>query len=81
MFENMTYENILERLLKSVPSDIDKREGSIIFDALSPVALEIAQMYINADIVLKNAFADTAERDYLILRASPIRHYCITQRS
>lgn len=72
MFENMTYENILERLLKSVPSDIDKREGSIIFDALSPVALEIAQMYINTDIVLKNAFADTAERDYLILRAKEI---------
>lgn len=69
MFENMTYENILESLLKRVPSDIDKREGSIIFDALSPVALEVAQMYICADIILNNAFADTAEREYLILRA------------
>lgn len=72
MFENMTYENILENLLKNVPSDIDKREGSIIFDALSPVALEIAQMYINADIVLNEVFADTANREYLILRAKEI---------
>lgn len=69
MFEDMTYENILESLLKSVPSDVDKREGSIIFDALSPVALELARMYIDIDIVLNNAFADTAEREYLTLRA------------
>lgn len=72
MFENMTYENILESLLKKIPSDVDKREGSIIFDALSPVALEIAQMYISADIMIQNAFADTAEREYLILRAKEI---------
>lgn len=69
MFEDMTYENILESLLKSVPSDVDKREGSIIFDALSPVALELANTYIGLDIILNNAFADTAEREYLILRA------------
>ena len=69
MFENMTYENILERLLANVPNDVDKREGSIIFDALSPIALEITEMYIQLDIVLNNAFADTAEREYLELRA------------
>ena len=69
MFENMTYENILESMLENVPSDIDKREGSIIFDALSPAALEMANAYICMDIILNNAFADTAEREYLILRA------------
>lgn len=69
MFENMTYENILESMLKNVPSDVDKREGSVIFDTLSPAALELANAYIYLDIVLNNAFADTAEREYLILRA------------
>lgn len=69
MFENMTYENVLENLLRNVPGDVDKREGSIIFDALSPVALELVQIYIDLDIVLNNAFADTAEREYLELRA------------
>lgn len=69
MFENMTYENILEGMLENVPSDVDKREGSVIFDTLSPAALELANAYIYLDIVLNNAFADTAEREYLILRA------------
>ena len=49
-----------------MPSDIDQREGSIIFDALSPIALELANVFVCLDIVLNNAYADTAERDYLI---------------
>lgn len=69
MFENLTYENILESMLKNVPADVDKREGSVIFDTLSPAALELANAYIYLDIILNNAFADTAEREYLVLRA------------
>lgn len=53
-------------MFRNVPSDIDKREGSIIFDALSPIALELANVFVCLDIVLNNAYADTAERDYLI---------------
>ncbi len=69
MFEDISYDSILESMLENVPSDVDKREGSIIFDALSPAALELADVYIYLDIVLNNSFADTAEREYLILRA------------
>lgn len=29
MFENMTYENILNDMLSRVTSDVDKREGSV----------------------------------------------------
>ncbi len=72
MFEDMTYENILEQLLKNVPSDVDKREGSIIFDTLSPAAIELANMYISLDIILNNAFAETAERNYLVLKAKEL---------
>ena len=63
------YEGILERLLDAVPSDVDKREGSIIYNALAPAALELQQVYEELEDVLKNTFADTAELDYLILRA------------
>lgn len=63
------YEEILERLLDNVPSDVDKREGSIIYNALSPVALELTQVYEDLNDVLKDTFADTASLDYLILRA------------
>ena len=70
MFENMTYENILKNALDKVPSSFDKREGSVIYDALAPAAAEIAQLYIDLDFILKQTFADTADREYLIMRAN-----------
>ncbi len=70
MYENLTYENILQRMLDRIPNGIDKREGSVIFDALAPAAAELVQMYIEADVILNEAFADTASREYLIKRAA-----------
>ena len=32
MFEEMTFENILSQMLENVQGDVDKREGSIIYD-------------------------------------------------
>lgn len=66
MFENYTYEELLATMLSEVPTDVDKREGSIIFDTLSPAALELAKAYMGMDSVLNNAFAETAIREYLI---------------
>ncbi|MDF2989445.1 MAG: putative phage Mu protein -like protein [Eubacterium sp.] len=70
MYESLTYENILQRMLDRIPNTIDKREGSVIFDALAPAAAELTQMYIQADVILNEAFADTASREYLIKRAA-----------
>lgn len=69
MFEEMTYQKLLADMLDSVSSEVDKREGSIIWDALAPAALELARLYEALDEVLNQGFADTAERDYLVLRA------------
>lgn len=69
MFEDMTYEKILQNALSRVDSDIDKRQGSIIFDALAPFCAELAQAYIQLDRVLSESFGDTASREYLIKRA------------
>lgn len=33
MYEDQTYENILDRSLARVASDVDKREGSVIMNA------------------------------------------------
>ena len=65
MYESMTYDVIMERMLNRVPNTFDKREGSIIFDALAPAAAELAQLYIQCDVVLNQTFADTATHDYL----------------
>lgn len=68
MFEEMTYEYILERALLRVSSDVDKRQGSVIYDAIAPACAELAQMYIALENTINIAFADTAPREYLIKR-------------
>jgi uncharacterized phage protein gp47/JayE len=69
-YEDITYEVILQRMLDRVPSNMDKREGSIIYDALAPAAVELQLMYIELDTILNETFADTATRDYLVKRAA-----------
>lgn len=73
MYEDITYEILLRGMIKTVQeydSNIDVREGSIIYNALAPAAAELQNMYIQLDAVLDNAFADTASRDYLIKRCA-----------
>lgn len=65
----MTYEEILQRMLGRVPNTIDKREGSLIYTALAPAAAELIQMAIEMENNQKEAYADTASREYLIRRA------------
>lgn len=65
----MTYENILKRVLERVPRDIDKRQGSVIYDAVAPACAELAEAYIKMENAVDNSFADTACREYLIMRA------------
>ena len=69
MYENMTYEVILQKMLDRVPDTMNKREGSIIYDALAPAAVELTLAYMQFDMILNEAFGDTASRDYLIRRA------------
>lgn len=69
MYENQTYDAIMARLLAAVPDTLDKREGSFIWDALSPAALELAQLYIQLDLVMQYGFAQTTYGQYLDYRA------------
>lgn len=69
MYEQTTYESLLQRMLDKIPSSIDKREGSIIYDALAPCALELGILYMELDVVLTETFGDTASREYLERRA------------
>jgi uncharacterized phage protein gp47/JayE len=69
MYEHMTFENIMEDVLARVPSTMDKREGSVIWDAIAPVVVEFANAYIALDTVLNETFADTASLYYLVKRA------------
>ena len=69
-YEDMTYEVILQRMMDRVTSkypNLDNREGSIIFNALAPAALEMAIMYTELDNVLKESFVNTASREFILI--------------
>jgi len=66
--ENNNYEAILERMLDRVSDKFDKREGSVIFDTHSPTAIEFQILYLELERFINEAFADTASREYLLLR-------------
>lgn len=68
MYENTTYETIRDRMLARVPDRFDKREGSVIWDPHSPAAIELQILYLELDNILKEAYGDSASREYLILR-------------
>lgn len=60
MNEIPTYEEILQRCLDRIPNSLDKRQGSIIYDALAPCCVELAQMYIELSGIYDQVFIDTA---------------------
>lgn len=68
MYENVTYESILKRMLDRVSEKMDKREGSVIWDTHSPTAIELQILYLELDTILRESYGDTASREFLILR-------------
>ncbi len=70
MYEIMTYENILQRMLDRVPGNIGKHEGTLVYSAIAPAAAELEILYIELEMAWNEMFADTASRDFLIRRAA-----------
>ena len=60
MNEIPTYEEILQRCLDRVPNSFDKRQGSVIYDAIAPCCVELAQLYIQLAGIYDQVFIDTA---------------------
>lgn len=59
------YEELLKRMLDRVPDTVDKREGSIIYDALAPAAAELVQAYVTLESYLDLVFVDTSSGEHL----------------
>lgn len=70
MYESQTFDTIINRMLANVSDDIDKREGSVVYTALAPIAIELETYYEALDEVLAETFADTASYYYLAKRAA-----------
>lgn len=70
--EQYTYEYLLSIGLATVPDSIDKRQGSIIWDAIAPAAYTIAEVVQLLRQQYKDTFVLTAEGDYLDLKVAEI---------
>lgn len=65
-----SYEALMERKLDMIDDKRDKRQGSLIYDALAPNAAETAAFYADLDMLEDRTFADTATGDDLTRRAA-----------
>ena len=70
MYSEKTANDILAEMLASVRNDVDKREGSIVYDMLAPSAHRWELVGFALDAILAESFIDTAEGDYIDKRAS-----------
>lgn len=66
--DEQDYEYILARYLGNVRDDVDKREGSIIWDSGAPLCIELAIAYMYIQSMILNCFAASAPSPYLEMR-------------
>lgn len=70
-----TFNGILQRMLSRIITNnpnIDIREGSMIYNAVAPEALELAIAYDEMQNVLNESFITTASREYKIKKAQEV---------
>jgi len=61
----MTFQKILKDMLDRIPEGLDKREGSVLYNALAPTAIELQNAYIEMDTILDLTYIDTTEGIFL----------------
>lgn len=71
-FDYSDFNLVMERMLGNVSNEVDKREGSVIWDAIAPCARELVNMYAEIIAALDNTFAGTATRPWLIKKCLEI---------
>lgn len=70
MFEDYTYERLMEDVLNNAPDGIDTRQGSIFYDAVSGPVMKIAKLYTDLDLIVELTSIATATGDALDAKAS-----------
>lgn len=68
-FQAMDFDYFINAALDRVPSNLDTREGSVIYDAIAPAAYVMAEMSLNVADTVLNTFTQTASGEYLDYRA------------
>ena len=60
MFEDYTYELLMEDVLNNAPEGIDTRQGSVFYDAVSGPVMKIAKLYTDLDLIVEMTSVSTA---------------------
>lgn len=68
--EVYTFDYLMSQAMSEVPNTVDKREGSIIYDALAPACYRLAEFYNTLRNVYKDTFAETATGEALDYRVA-----------
>lgn len=68
-FQQMDFDYFIQSALSRVPSNLDTREGSILYDALAPAAYVMAEMSLNVANAILSTFTQTATGEFLDYRA------------
>ncbi|WDT65110.1 baseplate J/gp47 family protein [Companilactobacillus crustorum] len=67
--EKQNFDFYLSQMMKNVPDDIDKRQGAIIYDALAPAAMVMAQQSLSLSNIVRETYLKTADGEFLDYRA------------
>lgn len=66
MFEEYTFEKIMNDMMADMPDGIDTSEGSLIYNACAKQAVRLEEAYLVMSGLEKNMYPDTADIDHLI---------------
>ena len=70
MYEELTFERLLQEKLDMIDDSFDKRQGSVIYDAMAPNTAESVKLYMAMSMLIDRSFADTAVGDDLERRTA-----------
>lgn len=69
LFDDKTQNNIMIDLKEATDPDTNTEEGTLIDHSFRGAAAEFEQAYIELGLIDQNGYAETADREHLILRA------------
>lgn len=73
MYEDKTFENIMADMLEEVEGeDIDKSEGSLVWNAVSKMAVQLEEAYEAIADTYDNLMVDTMDLDHLVMFGAEI---------
>ena len=68
--DSMDFTTLRKLILDMAPEDVDKSEGSFMYDAVTPIALFVSEIFTQMKLVLEQSFIGTASGNNLDILAA-----------